>query len=56
MNPKEEVIKLIEDLPDDASIEDIIKELHVWTKMDSSIQLTGNEKTSSQRRAGRWLN
>ncbi len=38
MSTKEEVIKLIKDLPDTATLEDIMRELYVRLKMDKGIQ------------------
>ncbi|WP_102348276.1 hypothetical protein [Bacillus sp. Marseille-P3661] len=38
MSTKEEVIKMIKNLPDDATIEDIMEELYVHAKIDKGIK------------------
>ena len=59
-NTKQAVIKMIERLPDDASVEDIIAELCFRQKVDEGLgQLDvgeGIDHEQAKRRLGIWLN
>ncbi|WP_249870644.1 hypothetical protein [Oceanobacillus saliphilus] len=60
MNTKEEVLKLIEDLPENVTIDDIMKELYVKSKIDKGIQELNSGKVVSHEKVkeklGKWLN
>ncbi|ADU32172.1 MULTISPECIES: hypothetical protein [Evansella] len=60
MSTKEEVIKLIKDLPENVTLEDIIKELYVRKKIEKGIQELNNGKVVShnevKEKLGKWLN
>ncbi len=60
MSTKEEVIKLIKDLPDTATLEDIMRELYVRAKIDKGIQELDTGKAVSHEKVkeklGKWLN
>ena len=56
---KQTVIEMIERLPDDASVEDIMAELHFRQKVDEGLrQLDAGEGVQyddARRRLGKWL-
>ncbi|MBU9719911.1 MULTISPECIES: hypothetical protein [Bacillaceae] len=60
MSTKEEVIKFIKDLPENVTLEDIIKELYVRKKIEKGIQELNNGKVVShnevKEKLGKWLN
>ncbi len=60
VNTKEEVLKLIEDLPENVTIDDIMKELYVKSKIDKGIQELNSGKVVSHEKVkeklGKWLN
>jgi hypothetical protein len=60
MSTKEEVIKLIKDLPETATLEDIMRELYVRLKIDKGIQELDTGKVVShdkvKEKLGKWLN
>jgi hypothetical protein len=57
---KQTVIEMIERLPDDASVEDIMAELYFRQKVDEGIRQLdageGIEHEEAKRRLGKWLN
>ncbi|WP_100013102.1 hypothetical protein [Lentibacillus sediminis] len=61
MNEKEEVIQLIRNLPENATMEDILHELYVHIKFQHGTQEMNNGKQPSQNqkpartKSGRWL-
>ncbi|MED4473475.1 hypothetical protein [Oceanobacillus caeni] len=59
MNTKEEVIKIIKDLPNDLTLEDIIKELSVKEKIEKGLnQLNDGEYYSHdevKEKFAKWL-
>lgn len=60
MSTKEEVIKLIKDLPENVTLEDIMRELYVRTKIEKGIQELNAGKVIShdevKEKLGKWLN
>jgi hypothetical protein len=56
---KQAVIEMIERLPDDASVEDIMAELHLRQKVDEGLRQLdageGIEHRDARRKLGRWL-
>lgn len=59
MSTKQEVIKLIQDLPEDVTLEDIMVELFVRAKIESGIKQLNQGKVLShdevKERMGKWL-
>ncbi|PAV31501.1 hypothetical protein CIL05_02265 [Virgibacillus profundi] len=59
MNAKEEVIKLIKDLPDNVTMEDIIQELYIHIKFQQGVRELNDGKPLSPKTAkiksGKWL-
>ncbi len=57
---KQTVIEMIERLPDDASVEDIMAELYFRQKVDEGLRQLdageGIEHEEARRRLGQWLN
>lgn len=60
MSTKEQIIKLIKDLPENVTLDDIMRELYVRKKIDKGIQELNNGKVVSHDEAkeklGKWLN
>ncbi|MDC3412407.1 hypothetical protein NC797_00075 [Aquibacillus sp. 3ASR75-11] len=60
MSTKEEVLKLISDLPESVTIEDIMRELYIRSKIDKGIQELNSGKVVSheqvKEKLGKWLN
>jgi predicted transcriptional regulator len=60
MSTKEEVIRFINGLPNNVTIEDIIKELDVKAKIEKGIQELDNGEYYShdwvKEKLGKWLN
>lgn len=60
MSTKEEVLKLIEDLPEGVTIEDIMRELYIKSKIDKGIQELNSGKFVSheqvKEKLEKWLN
>ena len=60
MNAKEEVIKIIESLPNNVTLEDIIKQLSVKAKIENGVnQLNNGEYCSHnevKEKFAKWLN
>ena len=60
MNTKDKVIKAIQELPPDASIEDAMEKLYLLYKIDRGIKQADAGKKVSQREAKKrmekWLN
>lgn len=60
MNAKEEVIKIIESLPNNVTLEDIIKQLSVKAKIENGVnQLNNGEYCSHnevKEKFTKWLN
>jgi predicted transcriptional regulator len=60
MSAKEEVIKIIEELPNNVTLEDIIKELSVKAKIEKGLdQLNNGEYYSHEEvkeKFAKWLN
>lgn len=60
MSTKEEVIKLIKGLPENVTLEDIMRELYVKAKIDKGIQELNAGKVFShdevKEKIGKWLN
>ena len=56
---KQTVIEMIERLPDDASVEDIMAELYFRQKVDEGLRQLdageGIEHEEARRRLGKWL-
>ena len=56
---KQNVIEMIERLPDDASVEDIMAELYFRQKVDEGLRQLdageGIEHEEARRRLGKWL-
>jgi hypothetical protein len=56
---KQTVIAMIERLPEDASVEDIMAELYFRQKVDEGLQQLdagkGIEREEARRRLGKWL-
>ncbi|WP_163539555.1 hypothetical protein [Gracilibacillus sp. YIM 98692] len=59
MSTKEEVIKLIKDLPENVTLDDIMRELYVRKKIDKGIQELDAGKFVShevvKEKLGKWL-
>ena len=59
MSTKEEMIRLIQELPEDATIEDAMERLYLLHKVERGIaQADSGQKVSqeeAQRRMARWL-
>ena len=57
--PKKAVIEMIERLPDDASVEDIMAELYFRRKVDDGLRQLdageGVDHEQAKRRLGKWL-
>lgn len=60
MSTKEEVIKLIKDLPENVTVDDIMQELYIKKKIDKGIKELDAEKYVShdvvKEKLGKWLN
>jgi len=60
MSTKEEVIRMIKDLPNNVTLEDIIKELSVKAKIEEGLEELNNEKYYShnevKEKLAKWLN
>ncbi|CDO03635.1 peptidase S8/S53 subtilisin kexin sedolisin [Oceanobacillus picturae] len=60
MSTKEEVIKLIKDLPENVTLDDIMQELYVRKKIDKGLKELDAEKFVShdvvKEKLGKWLN
>jgi len=60
MSAKEEVIKIIEELPNNVTLEDIIKELSVKSKIEKGLTQLNNEESYSheevKEKLTKWLN
>ncbi|UTR12153.1 hypothetical protein MM300_07640 [Evansella sp. LMS18] len=60
MSTKEEVIKLIKDLPENVTLEDIMRELYVRSKIEKGITDLNDGKVVShdevKEKLGKWLN
>ena len=60
MSTKDEVIELIRNLPENVTIEDIMKELYIKLKIDRGIQELDSGKVISHEQGkekfGKWLN
>lgn len=60
VSTKEEVIRLIKDLPENATLEDIMRELYVRSKIEKGIQELDAGKAVShdevKEKLGKWLN
>ncbi|MBY7144915.1 hypothetical protein KFZ56_18015 [Virgibacillus sp. NKC19-3] len=59
MNTKEEVIKLIKELPDNVTMEEIMHELYVRINMEKGVQDLSEGKIEAHKtpkmRSGKWL-
>lgn len=59
MNTKDEVIKMIKDLPDNVTMEEIMHELYVRINMERGVQDLTKGKAASHKtpkmRSGKWL-
>jgi hypothetical protein len=59
MTIKEEIIRLIRDLPDNVTIDDIINELYVRAKIEAGIKQLdkgqGIEHKAVKEKFGKWL-
>lgn len=57
MSEKEEVIKLIKELPDSVSIEEIMRELYIHLKFQRGVQEMNEQKKNkeSKKQTGGWL-
>ncbi|MFA1821403.1 hypothetical protein ACDX78_14700 [Virgibacillus oceani] len=59
MRTKEEVIRLIKDMPNNVTTEDIIKELYAKLKLDRELQKMQDEGTHANNggagKVGKWL-
>lgn len=57
---KQAVIEMIERLPDDASVEDIMAELYFRQKVDEGLRQLdageGIDHEQAKRRLGKWIN
>ena len=57
---KQAVVDMIQRLPDDASVEDIMAELYFRQKVDEGLRQLdageGVEHENAKRRLGKWLN
>jgi len=60
MGTKQQILKVIEDLPDDASVEDAIDRLYLLYKIDKGIRQADRGELLSQdearQRMAKWLN
>ena len=60
MGTKQQILKAIEDLPDDASVEDAIDRLYLLYKIDKGIRQADRGELLSQdearQRMAKWLN
>ena len=59
METKEHILKAIEDLPDDASVEDALDRLYLLYKIDKGIKQADNgeliTQTEARERMVKWL-
>ncbi|GAA0338131.1 hypothetical protein GCM10008967_30520 [Bacillus carboniphilus] len=60
MSTKEEIIKLIKDLPENVTLEDIMRELYDRSKIEKGIRELNSGKAMShsevKEKLGKWLN
>lgn len=59
MTTKQAVIEIIQRLPDDATLADIMAELYFWQKVDAGLRQLdageGVEHDEAKRRLSKWL-
>lgn len=57
MSEKEEVIKVIKALPDNVSLEEILRELYIHIKFQRGVQELNEQKRNkaTKNEAGEWL-
>lgn len=54
-NAKERVLEAVRDLPDDATVEDVIERLYFLTKVDNGLRQAEASETASHEEAQRRL-
>ncbi|RKQ33457.1 hypothetical protein [Oceanobacillus halophilus] len=59
MTDKEEVLKLIKELPDDVSLEGIMRELYIYIKFQQGVRESEDEKVKKKKmikmEPGKWF-
>ncbi|WP_156290114.1 hypothetical protein [Oceanobacillus salinisoli] len=58
MSEKEEVLKLIKDLPDDVSLEEMMRELYIYIKFQQGVRELNENSTSKnsiKMELGKWF-